>query len=138
MSCLFDSVSKFTTNCSSSRLRSMVSDYLRSDPLYWDDLKFSDVFQMYSPDDVHFCTNINDYVVKMGLQSTWGGAIEIQAICNLFNISVRVHVLRNRGNVITFLPTAPQTCEPKHCIDISWNGFHFEPCCSSNPSIITS
>ena len=141
MSCLFDSVSSFTKNCSSADLREMVVHYLRSDPLYWDSMKFSQVFSMFPMEDVHGCRNIQEYVHRMTSSHTWGGAIEIQSMCNLFQIGIRVHVFRPRrvtGNgdhpPITFVPavtlddhTDHKEPHPQVILDLLWTGNHFDP-----------
>lgn len=136
MSCLFDSISFFTKNCSSQQMREMVTEYLQSDPPYLDSMKFSEVFSMFSKEDVHFTSNITEYSHRMKSSQTWGGAIEIQAICNLFNISIQVHVLHNPSSSqkpIVFIPSSPvlpssiDPEEPLHILSITWNGGHFEP-----------
>lgn len=125
MSCLFDSVAHFTENCSSQQLRRMVIDYLRSNPRFWDTMEFKDVFQMFAPEDVHDARSTSDYIARMSRDSTWGGAIEIQAMCNMFRISIRIHVLGDNGT-IEFLPAAAGI-RPEHVIELTWNGSHFEP-----------
>lgn len=135
MSCLFDSVSSFTKNCSSSDLRSIVVHYLQSDPVYWDTMRFGEVFPFFPPEDVHGCSNVNEYVERMKYSHTWGGAIEIQAMCNLFQISIRVHVLNHhRGRPsspppITFVPAAASAASspPQVVLDVLWTGNHFDP-----------
>lgn len=57
--------------------------------------------------------------------STWGGAIEIQVACNLWNISINVHNIRGRERgQILFVPILSETTKTIH---ITWNGGHYEP-----------
>lgn len=128
MSCLFDSISSYTKNCNSSQLRQMVADYLSTDPSFWGDLKFSDVFEWFDEKDVHYCRRVGDYINVMRNDATWGGALEIQSICNMFNIGVRVHT--GGGRIpIEFVPAATvrSSSSPiEHILDITWNGCHFQ------------
>ena len=127
MSCLFDSVSSYTKNCPSPQLRIMVSDYLKGDPVFWDTMNFGQVFPMFAIEDVHGARSVEEYVERMRLDHTWGGAIEIQAMCNMFSISIRIHVMGGKQPIV-FLPAAA-TRSPtiEHTLDITWNGCHFEP-----------
>jgi hypothetical protein len=57
--------------------------------------------------------------------STWGGAIEIQVACNIWNVKINVHNYRDRnGKVIEFIPL---NNDFKNVINIYWNGGHYEP-----------
>lgn len=80
---------------------------------------------MFSSEDVHDARTASDYLLRMSMDSTWGGAIEIQAMCNLFRISIRIHILGN-GTTVEFVPAAGGIT-PEHAIDLTWNGSHFEP-----------
>lgn len=128
MSCLFDSISFFIENCSSHELRSLMCDYLQKNPMFWDSMRFDQVFGMFDHNDVHGTRTIHDYIDLMRRDCVWGGALEIQAICNMCDLAIDVIVLssHSRHNVIEFVPTAV-TASPRHKIRISWNGFHFEP-----------
>ncbi len=65
------------------------------------------------------------YINRMRSTSSWGGAIEIQAACNIWRMCVNVRNDRDRGGkTIQFIPVN------NHCertIDIYWTGGHFEP-----------
>lgn len=130
MSCLFDSIASYTRNCTSRALRQMVADYLSENPLFWGDMRFNEVFALFEPYDVHFCGSVEDYIERMRHESTWGGALEIQCICNMFQIGVRVHT--GLPLPIEFFPAssgrtpARDTDQVLHVLDISWNGCHFE------------
>ena len=57
--------------------------------------------------------------------STWGGAIEIQAACNIWNLRINVSNYRDQNHkIIEFIPVK-ETYE--RTIDIYWTGGHFEP-----------
>jgi hypothetical protein len=104
----------------------MVADYLSSDPSFWGDMKFSDVFEWFDEKDVHHCRHVDDYIHVMRNDSTWGGALEIQSICNMFNIGIRVHT---GGRIpIEFVPAAAiKPLSPiEYILDITWNGCHFQ------------
>jgi hypothetical protein len=72
----------------------------------------------------------SDYVARMRRHNTWGGAIEIQAACNLWNARICVEDRRGRRGagaaaaVIEFLPVAGT---PSTTLRIWWNGGHYEP-----------
>ena len=57
--------------------------------------------------------------------STWGGAIEIQVACNLWNfkIIVRNHRSNEKSN-IEFIPISTQYDKT---IELEWTGGHYEP-----------
>ena len=78
------------------------------------------------------------YIESMRNVSTWGGAIEIQAACNLW--SFRIIVRNNRGrdkSNIEFLPISellqlpPATTDRSRkwtkTIELEWTGGHYEP-----------
>jgi hypothetical protein len=134
MSCLFHSLSAFIQGTDATSLRHILADYLEKNPVLYDNEKISDIVQWEDGRPT-----LEQYVAKMRLQSTWGGAIEIKAFCDLFRASVSVLVLRD-GKTVEFKPspsgtsaltgaTAPtraSTSEPLQFV-ISWNGFHYEP-----------
>ena len=61
----------------------------------------------------------------MRLQSTWGGAIEIQAACNIWNLSIIVKDIRsNPSKNIEFIPISNEFSKTIH---ITWSGGHYEP-----------
>jgi len=65
------------------------------------------------------------YVEHMRNSSTWGGAIEIQAACNLYNVKIIVKDIRHQdGKNIEFIPLH-QNIEREFFI--TWNGGHYEP-----------
>jgi hypothetical protein len=66
-----------------------------------------------------------NYVQGMRLPATWGGAIEIQAACNLWGY--RIVVLNRRSETCTEIEFLPVSAEPTRTIHLSWTGGHYEP-----------
>ena len=73
------------------------------------------------------------YIVAMRGPSTWGGASEIQAACNIWNARIIVHNIRcwsqsqphHDHKTIEFLPIS--TTPPNNTFDLEWSGGHYEP-----------
>ena len=65
--------------------------------------------------------NMDNYINMMKRTSTWGGAIEIKAFCNMYNHNVNV-VDTKTGRIINFLPN---TTKYSNEITINWNGGHY-------------
>jgi len=117
MSCLFHSLSRFVEEDSSS-LRKKICDYLATNPTLFGDVTASSAMEW---DGVR-----GDYVQGMRSTSTWGGAIEIKAFCNLYGIKVVVENIRDRnGDTIEFVPESGT--ENSREIRITWSGGHYEP-----------
>lgn len=122
MSCLFRSLSYFIKDMDETKLRAMIVQHMKTDPVLFDDsLKLSEILKISQLGELsHYCQ-------QMSLPSTWGGAIEIRVFCDLFHASVHVHVLSS-GKIIEFIPfTAPQQCTLLKNLHITWNGSHYEP-----------
>lgn len=118
MSCLFRSLSYFITNVETEELRNIITDYIEKDPvLIPPDGKLSTYLSIDKK-------SLTDYTSDMRKSGTWGGAIEIRAFCELFQIKVYVLVLRDQ-KYIEFVPSHYPD-ETKY-IKISWNGNHYEP-----------
>lgn len=99
----------------------MIVDYLEQNPVVMqgngpDSLRVSDILEN---------EHIHRYTQVMRHPSTWGGAIEIMAFTNIFQVQVNVRVLRMQRD-IEFLPTVTDQTEFP-CLRISWTGNHFEP-----------
>jgi hypothetical protein len=73
---------------------------MEKNPVLYDNEKMSDIVR-WEPGT----PSLEQYVGKMRLQSTWGGAIEIKAFCDLFHASVSVLVLRD-GKTVEFKPSS--------------------------------
>ena len=114
MSCLFQSLSRFITHGDYRKLRQDICDYLDTNAPLLDDLTIKDIaeFEGMSKDD---------YIRNMRNDSTWGGAPEIRAFCEMYKVSVKVVVLSSR-KIIEFSPSQKSDI----FVMISWNGSHFE------------
>jgi len=117
MSCLFNSLSFFLDD-NSHVIRQNICDYLENNKPVIDGLSTDKVLLMSE--------HGNNYVNKMRSTSTWGGAIEIQAACNIWNVNIHVINIRDNtdNNTIEFNPVCNKT---NKTISITWNGGHYEP-----------
>ena len=114
MSCLFNSLSYFL-NYSSNQIRQIICDYLEQNRPLIDGL------------DTDFILSLDDsnYIKNMRRSSEWGGAIEIQAACNLWNLRIIVHnISGRRRSKIEFLPISNNYV---YTIQLTWTGNHYEP-----------
>lgn len=114
MSCLFNSLSYFFVLDSYS-IRQKICDYLEQNNKIIDGL------------DTKFILNMenDNYIINMRNPSSWGGAIEIQAACNIWNVKIVVHNKRDINNsIIEFLPVNSQFIG---VINLEWTGGHYEP-----------
>ena len=127
MSCLFNSLSRFTPGTTSSQLRQRICDYLALDSLgemnipgtcsiESTEIKPSDVAKLEG-------MTLEQYIAKMRLTSTWGGALEIAAFIRLFNTNVEVVNIRDKNKKNIEFVVSGNTTKVK----ISWNGGHYEP-----------
>jgi hypothetical protein len=117
MSCLFNSLSYFV-NEDSYKIRQAICDYLQENKPIIDGLETRDVLTIES-------INPNTYITNMRQTSTWGGAIEIQCACNIWNLQINVSNYRDAGNrIIEFVPINGNIT---NTINIYWNGGHYEP-----------
>lgn len=121
MSCLFNALSYFVPNDTPELIRQRICDFLSTDGVLYDDVRCSDVTQ--------WCEGmkLEDYVGGMRSTSTWGGAIEIKAFCEIYRKSVDV-ISRRPGDgdkkVASFLPSGEECCP---VIQLMWTGSHYEP-----------
>jgi hypothetical protein len=126
MSCLFNSLSKFTPGVSSSELRQKICDFLLQDNL--EQYNIPNVCSSESnikPSDVAKLEGLSleKYVAKMRSPSTWGGALEIAAFIRLYNKNVEVVNIRDKNNKPIEFVVSGNTTK----VMISWNGGHYEP-----------
>ena len=112
MSCLFDSLSKYIVK-NSSELRIQICDYIEQNPNMIDNIKVDKVIQWEKN------ISLPLYVQNMRQNYTWGGAIEVKAFCNLYNIQVNIHLYNDKQ--ISFYPSG----EINLIININWTGTHF-------------
>lgn len=114
MSCLFNSLSYFIKD-DSFKIRQKICDYLEKNNSIIDGLDTKDILKYENDNYIHYMRNT----------STWGGAIEIQCACNIWNL--RIFILNNRdlGNrLIEFIPLSGQY---QKTICLYWTGGHYEP-----------
>lgn len=117
MSCLFDSLSHFI-GLSSNDIRQMICDYLEEGNILIDGIDTKDILMMEDP----------NYVLNMRLNSM-GGAIEIQAACNIWNARILVLNARDQcisNNIIEFCPITKLNPDHTLLIRIQWNGGHYD------------
>jgi len=117
MSCLFDSLSSFTEH-DSRELRSKIVTYLGTNPVLMNDATFKDIVKWDESDD-------QQYLQSMNQDSTWGGAIEIKAFVNLFNVNVTVHIPQ-MNKAVEFVRDEQQKSNYP-TVNILWTGNHFVP-----------
>jgi hypothetical protein len=118
MSCLFNSLSHFIPQTDPQAIRQRICDYLQANSPIIDGMNTHDVLQLDSSSD--------QYIDAMRSPSTWGGAIEIQAACNIWNARIMVHDIRTgHGQTIEFLPVS--TILPDKTFELEWSGGHYEP-----------
>ena len=114
MSCLFNSLSYFIPE-TSLNIRQQICNYLEANNTIIDGIETKDILNMES----------KDYIQSMRNQSTWGGAIEIQAACNIWKMGINVHDIRGgKKGIICFIPVVTEVLQT---INISWSGGHYEP-----------
>ena len=117
MSCLFNSLHYFIKE-GSNEIRQKICNYLQENKPIISGLDTNQVLLLED-------TNVNNYINKMRETYTWGGAIEIQCACNIWNLQIIVKNIRDSENkTIEFLPI---TGNYNRTIYISWNGGHYEP-----------
>lgn len=121
MSCLFRSLASYLPAPGADRLRADICEYLSQNPPLFDDgTSVNDAVQWESGDP-----GIEHYLSRMRQSSTWGGAIEIKAFCDMYRISVVVHDLRTSpSKTITF---HPRQGPPVRTVHLQWTGGHYEP-----------
>ena len=114
MSCLFNSLSYFIKD-TSFNIRQRICDYLQQNKPILDGLETHEILKFES----------SDYISSMRSTSTWGGAIEIQAACNIWNVRINVSNYRDRTQkIIEFIPIHGVI---QDTICIYWTGGHYEP-----------
>ena len=115
MSCLFNSLSHFFQE-DSNTIRQLICNYLETNGKIIEGLDTEIILSLDN--------SKNDYIRQMRLQTTWGGAIEIQAASNIWNVRILVHNIRDMHNIIEFIPIINKSYQGT--INISWNGSHYE------------
>jgi hypothetical protein len=116
MSCLFDSLSYFVKE-NSFQIRNIICDYLEANNNIIEGLDTNFILSLDMPKD--------NYISNMRMPSSWGGGIEIQSACNIWNLRILIHNRRSiTTTIIEFLPISKNYDKT---IQLSWTGNHFEP-----------
>ena len=126
MSCLFNSLSHFIPQTDPQAIRQRICDYLQANSPIIDGMTTHDVLQLDS------LTTSEQYIGAMRTLTTWGGAIEIQAACAIWNARIVVHDIRScQKQTIEFLPVSNDTINatnsPDKTFTLEWSGGHYEP-----------
>jgi len=124
MSCLFNSMSHFIKeDWGPTGIRQRICEYLEKNLPILEGMETRDVLELEAPTAAHYISNMRN-------SSTWGGAIEIQCACNIWNARIIVHDIRtrNNNNKIEFLPLKSENVQP-HSLEfnLEWSGGHYEP-----------
>ena len=118
MSCLFNTLSPFV-HITSKELRDNICSYIKTNPKIFDDIPVEDSV-MWNGEDFK---DLKSYIKHMKKSSSWGGAIEIKAFCNMYNKVVIVRDqcggVRKKKNKVEFLPNG----YVKNKIDIVKDGY---------------
>jgi hypothetical protein len=111
-------------------IRQRICDYLEKNLPILEGMETCNVLEMEASTAAHYISNMRN-------SSTWGGAIEIQCACNIWNARIIVHDIRshhsenNNSNKIEFVPlqksdTSANTASPIE-LHLEWSGGHYEP-----------
>lgn len=119
MSCLFRSLAYFVHSVDEHELRQIICNYLEKNPTIMDDLSLKDILHIEGMETA-------DYVQNMRNRSTWGGAIEIKAFCEIYQVGVIVRVRQTQRDII-FKPSSMEHVNCLKAVVIEWQGFHYEP-----------
>jgi hypothetical protein len=117
MSCLFNSLGRLL-GIEPQALRQQICDFLEANRPIMEGMETAAICALDGG-------SVAAYIGRMRLASTWGGAIEIGAACNLFNIRICVENRRSKANsLIEFVPVAGIITKT---LFIYWTGGHYEP-----------
>ena len=116
MSCLFNSLSYFI-HLPSFEIRQKICDYLTENKPIIEGIETREILELEG--------GFDRYIRDMRSMHTWGGAIEIQVACNIWNTKIHVKCLRaNENSIIEFIPIVG-TAETEYTLE--WTGGHYEP-----------
>lgn len=125
MSCLFNSLSHFIAQTDPQAIRQRICDYLQANLPVIDGMSTHDVLQL---DSLH---TSDQYIAAMRAFTAWGGAIEIQAACNIWNARIVVHDIHScqaPKQTIEFLPVSSNATNATNAtFELEWSGGHYEP-----------
>lgn len=117
MSCLFQSLSFFMINNNPDQLRQEICDFLLSNPNLVDEITFEQITLLDG-------MNKEQYVSEMRRSETWGGAIEIKAFCDMYDINVQVIMIGADENKSIIFESKNK---PNRFLRLGYNGNHYEP-----------
>ena len=118
MSCLFKSLAFFFKQLDDAEIRSKICSYLERNKPLIEGVDTREILKIETGSQ-----SSSEYVHSMRRRSTWGGAIEIRAACNIWKVRIIVLNLRDRTR-IEFLPISDTY---RATLEISWTGNHYEP-----------
>jgi hypothetical protein len=119
MSCLFRSLGTLL-DVDPGFLRQKICDYLATNPSLMEGISAADAVREEEGDSP---TSLGQYVDRMRRETTWGGAIEIRALCDMTGHVISVAVAP--GQVISFSPSQPPR-HPRRVLRLCWTGNHYE------------
>ena len=117
MSCLFNSMSYFLT-IPSQQIRSDICKYLTENRPLIEGIETRQILDLDGG---------SNYITKMRSSSTWGGAIEIQAACNIWGLRIIVRNICGRVRTRPSIEFVPVSSSIKRTIELEWSGGHYEP-----------
>ena len=116
MSCLFNSLSYFIPE-SSNNIRQKICDYISQNKPLIKGIETKDIIKYEE----------KNYIEKMRNTNTWGGAIEIQAACNIWKCKINVRNKRGRKNQHSNIEFIPTSTIIANTFELEWTGGHYEP-----------
>ena len=118
MSCLFNSFSQLL-GVPADTIRQTICDYLAENKPIMDGMSTHEILALEG-------SSATTYISNMRQSHIWGGAIEIQATCMIWNVCVMVENRRDGGDgLIEFMPL--MAAPPLRVLRIYWTGGHYEP-----------
>jgi hypothetical protein len=72
-------------------------------------------------------SEVDVYVRKMRNASTWGGAVEIRSVCQMYG--VETEVLTSHGTTVHFVPmsVSASAAQDLRVLKVHWTGSHYTP-----------
>jgi len=113
MSCLFDSIAYFL-KLDGFTVRQRICDYLEQNNPIMEGIETKDILLIED----------SEYIRKMRNTVTFGGAPEIRASCNIWNIKIIVYINSDHSKQIDFIPI--NNCYNGY-IELEWQGNHYIP-----------
>ena len=112
MSCLFQSVSTFLPGVNADQLREKVCDYLSKNGRLFDDMTSGELVD-------------ESYVSRMRHRSSWGGGLEIRAMCELLDVRIVIKPPSTfTSERVIFIPLSNLFT---NTIFLNYTGSHYTP-----------